>query len=95
MYLILIVIVVGKMPLLCYKVLISVSLASRLPSCSPTYNINVTQIRVGTDEFDVDFSALFDSGTSFTYLVDPMYKRLSESVSTRTMKSTLPQIIGP
>ncbi|XP_062101889.1 aspartyl protease family protein 1 [Humulus lupulus] len=45
----------------------------------PTYNISVTQIRVGTTLFDVDLAALFDSGTSFTYLVDPAYTRLSES----------------
>lgn len=48
---------------------------------SPTYNISVTQIRVGTDLVDIDFTALFDSGTSFTYLDDPTYTRLSESVS--------------
>lgn len=45
----------------------------------PTYNISVTQIRVGTDLMDIDFTALFDSGTSFTYLDDPTYTRLSES----------------
>ncbi|KAL6274137.1 hypothetical protein ACE6H2_024829 [Prunus campanulata] len=45
----------------------------------PTYNITVTQIRVGTDLMDIDFTALFDSGTSFTYLGDPTYTRLSES----------------
>ncbi|KAF8377780.1 hypothetical protein HHK36_031165 [Tetracentron sinense] len=45
----------------------------------PTYNISVTQIRVGKSLIDTNFSALFDSGTSFTYLVDPAYTRLSES----------------
>lgn len=49
--------------------------------CSPNYNISVTQIRVGTTLIDVDFTALFDSGTSFTYLVEPTYARLAESVS--------------
>ncbi|GLU19726.1 hypothetical protein SLE2022_359590 [Rubroshorea leprosula] len=44
----------------------------------PSYNISATQIRVGTALIDVDFTALFDSGTSFTYLVDPIYSRLSE-----------------
>lgn len=29
----------------------------------------------------MEFTALFDSGTSFTYLVDPTYSRLSKSVS--------------
>ncbi|XP_028207546.1 aspartyl protease family protein 1-like isoform X3 [Glycine soja] len=45
----------------------------------PTYNITVTQVRVGTTLIDVEFTALFDSGTSFTYLVDPTYTRLTES----------------
>jgi len=49
--------------------------------CSPTYNITVTQIQVGTVGSDVEFTALFDSGTSFTYLVDPAYTKLSRSVS--------------
>ncbi|CAO2827877.1 unnamed protein product [Amaranthus hypochondriacus] len=43
----------------------------------PSYNINVTQIRVGTALNDVEFTALFDSGTSFTYLVDPAYTKLA------------------
>jgi hypothetical protein len=30
---------------------------------------------------DVEFTALFDSGTSFTYMVDPAYSRVSEKVS--------------
>uniref|UniRef100_A0A2N9J3V4 Peptidase A1 domain-containing protein n=1 Tax=Fagus sylvatica TaxID=28930 RepID=A0A2N9J3V4_FAGSY len=45
----------------------------------PTYNITVTQLQVGTTLIDVDFTALFDSGTSFTYLVEPTYTRLAES----------------
>ncbi|KDP23963.1 hypothetical protein JCGZ_25351 [Jatropha curcas] len=45
----------------------------------PTYNITVTQIRVGTTLIDVDFTALFDSGTSFTYLVDPAYAMVSDN----------------
>lgn len=53
--------------------------------CSPTYNITITQIRVGTTLLDVDLTALFDSGTSFTYLVDPIYAKLSESVSTLSL----------
>ncbi|CAO2834759.1 unnamed protein product [Amaranthus hypochondriacus] len=45
----------------------------------PSYNINVTQIRVGTALNDVDFTALFDSGTLFTYLVHPAYTKLAEN----------------
>lgn len=52
-----------------------------LTRCSkcPTYNITVTQSRVGTTLIDLDLTALFDTGTSFTYLVDPAYSRFSES----------------
>ncbi|XP_024032810.1 aspartyl protease family protein 1-like, partial [Morus notabilis] len=56
----------------------------------PTYNITVTQIRVGTSLFDADFSALFDSGTSFTYLVEPIYTRLSESFHSQVQDSRRP-----
>ncbi|XP_039054570.1 aspartyl protease family protein 1-like isoform X2 [Hibiscus syriacus] len=45
----------------------------------PTYNITVTQIRVGTTIIAGDITALFDSGTSFTYLVDPAYSNLAEN----------------
>ncbi|XWS45594.1 hypothetical protein CRYUN_Cryun15aG0149900 [Craigia yunnanensis] len=45
----------------------------------PTYNITVTQMRVGTTLIGGDFTALFDSGTSFTYLVDPTYSNLAEN----------------
>ncbi|XP_058185207.1 aspartyl protease family protein 1-like isoform X1 [Rhododendron vialii] len=44
-----------------------------------TYNITVSQARVGTTLVDLDLTALFDSGTSFTYLVDPAYSWFSES----------------
>ncbi|XVF59838.1 hypothetical protein PTKIN_Ptkin07bG0307600 [Pterospermum kingtungense] len=45
----------------------------------PTYDITITQIRVGTTLISGDFTALFDTGTSFTYLVDPTYTSLAES----------------
>ncbi|XP_022879761.1 aspartyl protease family protein 1 isoform X2 [Olea europaea var. sylvestris] len=45
----------------------------------PIYNITVTQIRVGTTLHVSELTALVDSGTSFTYLVDPFYTRISES----------------
>ncbi|PIA55422.1 hypothetical protein AQUCO_00700010v1 [Aquilegia coerulea] len=50
----------------------------------PTYNITITQIRVGSNLIDTQFSALFDSGTSFTYMVDPVYTQLSESFNLHT-----------
>jgi hypothetical protein len=30
---------------------------------------------------DLEFSAIFDTGTSFTYLADPAYTDITESVS--------------
>ena len=48
---------------------------------SPTYNITVTQIIVGEKVDDLEFHAIFDSGTSFTYLNDPAYKQITNSVS--------------
>uniref|UniRef100_A0A803R125 Peptidase A1 domain-containing protein n=1 Tax=Cannabis sativa TaxID=3483 RepID=A0A803R125_CANSA len=45
----------------------------------PTYNVTVTQINVGGTDANLEFSAIFDSGTSFTYLNDPAYTQISES----------------
>lgn len=42
------------------------------------------QIRVGTALIDSEFTALFDSGTSFTYLVDPAYSMILESFHLQT-----------
>ncbi|QCE03754.1 hypothetical protein DEO72_LG8g1780 [Vigna unguiculata] len=44
----------------------------------PTYNISITQIIVEDLVVDLDFHAIFDSGTSFTYINDPTYTRLGE-----------------
>lgn len=48
---------------------------------STTYNVSVTGLGVGNSLMNVGFSALVDSGTSFTYLADPAYTSLSKSVS--------------
>ncbi|KAL3345903.1 hypothetical protein AABB24_024709 [Solanum stoloniferum] len=45
----------------------------------PTYNISLTGITVGSKITDLDFTAIFDSGTSFTYLNDPVYKVITEN----------------
>ncbi|XP_022739550.1 aspartyl protease family protein 1-like [Durio zibethinus] len=45
----------------------------------PTYNVSITQINVGGNAENLDFNAIFDSGTSFTYLNDPAYTLISES----------------
>lgn len=56
----------------------------------PTYNITVNQIRVGTAVSDVEFTALFDSGTSFTYLVDPAYSKVSGSFNSQVKDKRRP-----
>lgn len=48
---------------------------------SPTYNVTVTQLITGVNASDFEFYAIFDSGTSFTYINDPAYTRITESVS--------------
>ncbi|GAY53809.1 hypothetical protein CUMW_151880 [Citrus unshiu] len=45
----------------------------------PTYNITITQVSVGGNAVNFEFSAIFDSGTSFTYLNDPAYTQISET----------------
>ncbi|KAK4262035.1 hypothetical protein QN277_027648 [Acacia crassicarpa] len=54
-----------------------------LRASMPTYNISITQIIVGGIAADVEFNAIFDSGTSFTYLNDPAYTQITTSFSSR------------
>nr|GEV01765.1 aspartyl protease family protein 1-like [Tanacetum cinerariifolium] len=61
-----------------------------LDSSHPTYNITVTQLRVGSSIIDSTFTALFDSGTSFTYLIDPHYTRLTQRFHAQTKDSRHP-----
>lgn len=61
-----------------YKIILNFS---ALDFVSPTYNISMTRISVGEKAADLDLFAIFDSGTSFTYLSDPAYTLISESVS--------------
>ncbi|KAM3709863.1 hypothetical protein ACJW31_02G206500 [Castanea mollissima] len=50
-------------------------------SSVPTYNISITQINVGVNVSKMEFSAIFDSGTSFTQLTDPAYTFISKTVT--------------
>jgi hypothetical protein len=53
-----------------------------IPSfCSPYYNISITGAMVGSKSINAEFSAIVDSGTSFTALSDPMYTEITSSVS--------------
>ncbi|ONK73625.1 uncharacterized protein A4U43_C04F33570 [Asparagus officinalis] len=49
----------------------------------PTYNISLTGIGVRNISMEVGFSALVDSGTSFTYLADPAYSSLAKSFNSQ------------
>ncbi|XP_015067488.1 aspartyl protease family protein 1-like isoform X1 [Solanum pennellii] len=51
-----------------------------------TYNISLTGITVGNKNVDVDFTAIFDSGTSFTYLNDPAYKVITENYNSQAQE---------
>ncbi|WVZ11624.1 hypothetical protein V8G54_016154 [Vigna mungo] len=50
-----------------------------LRASHPTYNITVSQINLGGSVADIEFHAIFDSGTSFTYLNDPAYTQITNS----------------
>nr|XP_043615375.1 aspartyl protease family protein 1-like isoform X2 [Erigeron canadensis] len=52
-----------------------------------TYNISMTQTVIGDNVTNVDFTAIFDTGTSFTYLNDPAYSIISESFVSQTNES--------
>ncbi|KAF5188553.1 Aspartyl protease family protein [Thalictrum thalictroides] len=56
----------------------------------PTYNISVAGITVETNRSNIEFNAIFDSGTSFTYLNDPAYTLLSESFDLHAQDRRLP-----
>ncbi|XP_010680395.2 aspartyl protease family protein 1 [Beta vulgaris subsp. vulgaris] len=50
-----------------------------LRKLNPHYNVSISRINVGTNVSHVDdFYAIFDSGTSFTYLNDPAYSLIGE-----------------
>lgn len=53
----------------------------------------MTQVAVGDNVTNVDFSAIFDSGTSFTYVDDPAYSVITQNVS-RILTPRLIIIIG-
>ncbi|CAL1394355.1 unnamed protein product [Linum trigynum] len=55
-----------------------------LRSLHPTYNISITQTVVGGNSEDVEFSAIFDTGTSFTYLNDPAYSVITQNFDSLT-----------
>ncbi|KAL6603321.1 hypothetical protein ACP70R_043682 [Stipagrostis hirtigluma subsp. patula] len=49
----------------------------------PTYNVSFTSINVESTSAAVEFAAVMDSGTSFTYLSDPAYTALATNFNSR------------
>ncbi|CAN6205181.1 unnamed protein product [Urochloa humidicola] len=50
---------------------------------NPYYNISITGAMVGSKSIDAKFSAIVDSGTSFTALSDPMYTEITSSFNSQ------------
>ncbi|XP_047334891.1 aspartyl protease family protein 1 [Impatiens glandulifera] len=55
-----------------------------------SYNVSVTGLTVEKKFSDVNFTAIFDSGTSFTFLNDPAYTALSESFNSEALDKRYP-----
>jgi hypothetical protein len=53
----------------------------------PTYSVGVEEFYVGNANVKTDFQAIFDTGTSFTYLADPVYKSLTSNYDLQTSDS--------
>ncbi|KAG5534539.1 hypothetical protein RHGRI_022604 [Rhododendron griersonianum] len=56
----------------------------------PTYNVSMTQVSLGDNVTDISFGAIFDSGTSFTYLNDPAYSAISENFNSQAQEKRHP-----
>ncbi|CAL9160468.1 unnamed protein product [Musa hybrid cultivar] len=54
-----------------------------------SYMINITGATVGNDSITAILSALVDSGTSFTYLADPLYTKLTQSFKAQVQEQRL------
>ncbi|WVZ65740.1 hypothetical protein U9M48_015056 [Paspalum notatum var. saurae] len=50
---------------------------------NPYYNISITGATVGSKSINAQFSAIVDSGTSFTALSDPMYTEITTSFNSQ------------
>eukprot|EP01018_Ginkgo_biloba_P014482 Gb_16751 [translate_table: standard] len=55
-----------------------------------TYNVSVQKFYVGKTLLKTEFNALFDTGTSFTYLADPAYKDLTSNFHLQPKDPPLP-----
>lgn len=51
-----------------------------------TYNVSVTKVTVGVNVTNASFTAIFDTGTSFTYLSDPAYTMIAKSFTSQVQE---------
>ncbi|CAL5033350.1 unnamed protein product [Urochloa decumbens] len=56
----------------------------------PTYAISITGISIGNNVRDMEFSTIFDTGTSFTYLADPAYTYITQSFHSQVQANRHP-----
>ncbi|XP_073150823.1 aspartyl protease family protein 1-like [Henckelia pumila] len=54
-----------------------------LEQLHPSYNVTVSGISVGKQAIDLQFTAIVDTGTSFTYLNDPAYSAIADSFNSQ------------
>jgi len=52
-----------------------------------SYYVGVNEFYVGNTPVKTEFEAIFDTGTSFTQLVDPIYKNLTSNYNMQTLDS--------
>uniref|UniRef100_A0ACD5YD47 Uncharacterized protein n=1 Tax=Avena sativa TaxID=4498 RepID=A0ACD5YD47_AVESA len=57
---------------------------------NPYYNISITGVTVGNKSYSTKFSAIVDSGTSFTALSDPMYTDITSSFNAQVKEKKNP-----
>ncbi|XP_074583746.1 aspartyl protease family protein 1-like [Curcuma longa] len=55
----------------------------------PYYAIGITEIVVGNSSIQTSYRAVIDSGTSFTYLADPMYTELVQSFNSQVQEQPI------
>lgn len=59
-----------------------------LRKINPHYNVSISQLSVGSKVSQIDgLYAIFDSGTSFTYLNDPIYSLIAENFDSQIKES--------
>lgn len=48
----------------------------------PFYDVTITEFKVGSVTVETEFTAIFDSGTAVTWLIEPYYTAVTTNVPT-------------